>query len=438
MSEEKKFKIIENKARAATEKRSSESGGEAASGGLSNTHPTTTFNKGRNVFVDYLKVRFYGKFDASNSTDLTLLDPLFKILRINPLYYDEKKVKEWNNFYEYDDGTVIHSSSEFNETKNGESHYLELKGEGCRAFEKRGGNWQELIAYCVKYSNHVNRLDLSLDDIGGTIKMSQLLDRVYKGYFSTNMRRFYTRHGTSTLHYGAEVERSNNDGCTITFGSSASKELCIYNKAAERSQKRHIVNHNDWIRYEARFFKETGMKVLKELDEAFTNNTVNELIPGLIRGLVDFKVISKDIKNKYRLPTWPLWSELLDNTESIKVTNQADLETTLAKKMVWLPKASGRILSKAVLTLDNEDFEEYIKYSIASSLDKFNHKDLSQVNLLRLQLGLDTLTMDQAQNQLRKKYLAFQIPNEILAEVIGAVNYKDDENVINRFTGEIE
>ncbi|MFA5575613.1 MAG: hypothetical protein WC994_11285, partial [Brumimicrobium sp.] len=130
MSEEKNIKFVENKAKAATEKRSSGSGGEAASGGLSNTHLSMSFEIKRNVFVDYLKVRFHGKFNVNNSSDIALLDPLFKILRLNPYYYDEKIVKSWDNFYEYDDGTVIHSSSELNETLTGGSHYLELKGQG--------------------------------------------------------------------------------------------------------------------------------------------------------------------------------------------------------------------------------------------------------------------------------------------------------------------
>lgn len=380
------------------EKRSSGATDFRRLGGESNTPLTCHFKKGRNVFIDYLRVRFYGSFIFENENDLARLVPMFKILKINPAYFDEKNIKNYSRFYQYDDETFVMSSNEYTDTTTGVCHWLELKGQGCRAFEQRGGDWLELIEFCVKHATAVGRIDVSMDDTSGILSIFDVLQKVYNGEFSSNLRKWVVRDSSGSSADLSEIIRSKNNGCTIYFGTNVSKQLVIYNKAAERIAKNFIVEHGEWIRYECRFYRETGFKVLKEVYDAFKNNCFNVLVPSLIGGLVEFK--ESNNKRVRVAKIWSKWQELLGNTEKITVTNQFDNESSLASKQVWLASASGRILNKAFLVLGDEEFQEYIFYCMRGRLNKFDYVDLSQVNQLRKQLGKNVLSMEQAQSEL--------------------------------------
>lgn len=436
MYEEKKSNLLSVVPENGLDERSSDQPGLGVRGGMSNTPLTSLYLVGRNVFVDYLKVRFHGSFSFTNQEELELLTPLFKILKINPAYYDEKLTRSWKNFYEYDDGTAIMSSTDLTESKTGASHYLELKGQGCRAFEIRGGNWAELMSYCDKHATAVMRIDLSMDDTSGILKMPQILDKIYKGHYSTSLRVWRTIDGGEVKDEMPNIIQSKNDGCTITFGGRSSKQLVIYNKAAERIANRFTVAHNDWIRYESRFYNETGYKVLKQTAEAMQNNTFNILVPSLIAGLVDFKVQTQAGKsNISHSKTWPKWEELLGNVEAIKVNNQADVETSLAKKQAWLATASSRILSKAYLANPRE-FLNYVYFCIASGKDRFKNIDLAQVNNLRIQLGKKPYSKEEAMYEL-SAFDDYAIPNEYLSKVLKRSDIEDsDEQFNNEGDGE--
>lgn len=395
----------------------------AGSVGMSNTHPTRSLEYERTVFVDYLKVRFHGLFNAGNELDQARLAELFRILKLNPYYYDIKETKMWRNFYEYDDGTAFMSSTDITETNTGPSHYLELKGQGCRAFELRGGDWIELLDYCVRNATMVNRIDLSLDDFTGNINMKDILNKVYSKSFTSDLRTWRINEGTVMYDEDPNILKSPNGGATVTFGTPKSKQLVIYNKVAERLARSFVVDVNYWIRYETRFFHETGVKVLQLAYDAMVEETFPALVSSLIKGLVDFKEDSIDIK-KNRLETWDLWSELLDFSEALKVNNsknltQAQIESSLTSKKVWLAVASGRILSKAFLT-NPKEFNNYIKFAVANALNKFDFVDLSQVNYLRKQVGEESLTMEQAMNMLEKEFADYLAPNEYLRKVLKA------------------
>jgi hypothetical protein len=397
------------------DKRSSAEAGPAAPG-MSNTRSIDTKQQSLNVFIDYLVVRLHGKFSPNSESDLMRLDPLFKLLMINPQYYSPIKSGQWNNFIQFDDGTFMKSSSEYNASKDGDVCYLELKGEGCRAFEQRGGNWKDLISWLADNVNHVNRIDVSMDDINGVITMPQILDRIYKGSFTTSLRTWRTIDGKPVSGNEPNILRSKNDGCTISFGGRTSKQLVIYNKAAERISKHYVVEHGSWVRYETRFMHDFGYDTLMLVNQAMKEDKFGELTCGLIKGLVDFKEYGSD-SNLSRRPTWKLWDELLQRASKINPQKQNVLESSLAKKQAWLRMASGRILSKAFLAKP-EEFDYYIKHSVAQMIDKFTYVDLAQVNNLRLATGDSTITMESALTQLKNNFSAYYFPSEYLSKVL--------------------
>lgn len=417
----------------AAEKERSSAGGRRGVPGMSNTRYKCSNPSGQNVFIDYLYVRFNGAFHPYDEEDLQRFAPLFRLLKINPQYYREQKSKTWKNFLQFDNGTFIKSSTEFNESKDGESCYLEMKGEGCRSFELRGGDWQALISWLSSNVNHVNRIDVSMDDFEGVITINQILDRVHKGSYSTYLKTYKIINGSQVSDERPQIIQSHNDGCTITFGGRQTKQLCIYNKAAERMAKNYVVEHGTWVRYEARFMHDVALDVLYKVNKAYQTDTLPEIACGLIKGLVEFKEHSNNSFVRQR-DTWSLWDKLLNDAAKIIPVKQSVVESSLSRKQSWLASASGRILSKAYLANPSE-FQNYIKHSVAKKINDFNFVDLSEVNDLKMTMGEPTITMEDALVSLKNEFGAYEIPSDYLRAVLKPNNpsgyyeeFKEDED----------
>ena len=384
--------------------------------GMSNTRYKCINPSSQNVFIDYLYVRFNGGFHPYDEQDLQRFAPLFRLLQINPQYYREQKSKSWRNFLQFDNGTFMKSSTEFNDSKEGESSYLEMKGEGCRSFELRGGDWESLLVWLAANVNHVNRIDVSMDDFAGVITINQILDRIHKGSYSTYLKTYKIIDGSNVTDERPQIIQSHNNGCSITFGGRQTKQLCIYNKAAERMAKNFIVEHGSWVRYEGRFMHDVALDVLFKVSNAYQTNTLPEIACGLIKGLVEFKEHSTDLRIRRR-DTWALWDELLNYASKIVPVKQSVVESSLARKQTWLASASGRILSKAYLANPSE-FENYIKHSVAKKIKDFNFVDLSEVNNLKMTMNVPTITMEDALVALNREFAAYEFPSDYLKAVL--------------------
>ena len=398
--------------------------GLLAAPGMSNTRCECPSSQSLNVFIDYLYVRFHGGFSPFNEEDLQRFAPLFGLLKIYPQFYTEQKSRSWKNFLQYDTGTFFKSSTDYNESKDGPCCYLELKGEGCRSFELRGGSWPDLLSWILDHTNHVNRIDVALDDMAGIITMNQILDRIHKGAYSTRLRTWKVVNGSNVFDEVPNIVQSKNDGCSITFGGRQTKQLQIYNKAAERMAKNYSVEHGSWIRYEGRFMHEVGYDVLNQVVAGFYTSNILSVIAGLIKGLVEFKEHSADSRVRRR-ENWHLWEKLLLSAEKIVPQKQSSVESNLAKKQSWLSIASGRILAKAYLA-NPDEFDNYIGFSVANKIEEFNFVDLAEVNNLRIIQNMPIYeTLEDARVILQKRFQAYAYPTDYLKSVLKKETMKE-------------
>lgn len=126
--------------------------------------------------------------------------------------------------------------------------WLEMSGQGCRAFESFGtGDYESLFAEVFENPDQMNitRLDVAFDDHSGLLDINQICEDVRKQEYISRFK-------------GWEVIDSNG-GSSVTLGSKSSEILIrIYDKAAERG----FEDGRHWVRVELQLRRERARSFL--------------------------------------------------------------------------------------------------------------------------------------------------------------------------------
>lgn len=390
-------------------------GSEASAVGLSNTLPSAEYS----TCIDYVKFRFNGEFDFESN----VFKDLLAVLKLKPFLYDKEK---GNNGYDvkliFDENVIFQVGGQTTKNGDGESTWLlEMSGSSCRDFEERGGDWYEFLSYCLKHRSVATRIDVAIDDFTGKISTDDIKYRIRNKFYSMPMRSWKLQGGAEILDDDSkkklEVTISKDNGFTADFGTKYSKQLSIYNKRAERMSKEYAVFVTHWLRYEARFFKESAVSAVNIVLSSLEKDNFSEVVSGLVRGLVDFKEKNNlNHRDRSKAPVWKKWEEMLRGAEKITFVNQAKLETSLARKHEWLLTYAGPTLLKAMLANPSE-FEKIMSFIFCSALEKLNNSSISSINKLRRQTGKADITLQWAKQFVSDNY-SKDIDNQYISDVL--------------------
>lgn len=127
--------------------------------------------------------------------------------------------------------------------------WLEMSGQGCRAFETYSSHKSFEILFEEVLDNpedlNITRLDLAFDDHEGILDIDQICNDAWA-------RNYISRSQALDVHY-------STDGNSVTFGKRASEILVrIYDKAAERG----FDDGRHWIRVEIQLRRERARAFL--------------------------------------------------------------------------------------------------------------------------------------------------------------------------------
>lgn len=397
--------------------------------GLSNTPCITYLLDKLNVCIDWLKVRIPVRFSPNDD----VVKKLFDVFRLKADEFDGKDVSEGRGRRVYDEGTTCIDATPLNEQQAGFPYfYLDMSGRGCRSFELRGGNWLELfntIALIPDY--HVSRIDVAIDDFSGLITPEKLKYRIFRKLYVTKLRTYKVMHnGDRCLTEEPEIIDSQDSGFTATFGGRQSKQLCMYNKKAERAAANYDVIVDSWMRYEARFMHSSGNNAFQEIHTGLMNDSIQSVISGMVRGLVEFKENNNfDDNNSYKASIWSLWEQVLQSASKITVKNQAKHELSMAMKASWLAGSAGPTLGQVAL-VDPGNFMNFIGKVVSGVPERLTHKQVQVVNKMRAELGLSCYTLEEAQKELSKSYNTFKDGNKVTNRLLRSY-------IINQDTGEV-
>lgn len=396
-------------------------------GGLSNTPLTTPLNVKYNACIDYLKVRFNRGFYPSD----LYFKKLLTLLRVDSSKFDvDKRVANFEHTYVFDANVLFCTGGIYTRIATGETiTILELKGQACREFEARGGNWIDLFEEIKNLNGMCKRIDVAYDDFTNIVTKEALVDKIRKKLYVGDWKR------------DPDIIYSNNGGFSVTFGRHAQKELCIYNKVAERKDKGYDVSRSDWMRYEARFKSDVvdeanngvGDIAFNEVYVALMEDTLDVCSKKLILGLLDIKQKNtEDRAHLCRAETWIKWKELLNVDERFKCHLQYKIETSILRKVNWYTRSAmrNRILLEA---MNPEKYKSVDGYFVYNFLNKIKNRDIASINYAYQELGLAPITRNELIDYLESNYRLYGDGDNYINYLIGKdSNYITDESSLKK------
>ena len=214
--------------------------------------------------------------------------------------------------------------------------WLEMSGQGCRAFETYGtGRFDELFELPKKYPGeiHITRLDVAYDDHKGILELPSIADQIEHGLY------------TSRSSYWDVTKSSKGTSCYI--GSPKSDiRFRIYDKAAERGK---IGEH--WIRIEMQLRDDHA------LNFALLKAPVGEKFVGVLKNYVVFRDKPEGIdSNKRRWPVSPWYDELVGDAEAIRLAETPGVEYNVFKCQDYVVSQAGLSIDAYIQCVGLEQF----------------------------------------------------------------------------------
>ncbi len=262
--------------------------------------------------------------------------------------------------------------------------HLEMKGEGCRDFERRNNDktWRDLFLFMVMLNAKFKRIDIAIDDYVGDVIDLEYLSNKIKNHFYTSIFKSNPR-PIGTLE----------DGLTYQFGSNLSKsELVVYDKKAEQEKRKKVCSREYWVRYELRFRSDNAEAIATKI---VTKYELQKLAYEQLYRMLDIKEDnSYSVREQSRVLTDSRWTSFLNNVEKgmLVIQKSNTIDDTMDKYMkTGAPFVSMYLmLTYLMVGRDPWIFEIEIFKFMKNSL-KFSNKTFKRLNMYLNNMGLKPL-----------------------------------------------
>lgn len=353
--------------------------------------------EGKEIKIDYLSATFPLVVGEEEFELIAVMDTVKMIanyLNIDSLEIIREEYATLRYRYQYSLGDSITLRLSGPECDSGErTCHIELKGEGCRDFERRNQDktWCDFILYILRLNGKFKRIDIAIDDFTGN---EITLKEIYKKIKNCN----YTSIFNSIPRPIGFVET----GLSITFGSPKSPtQLCIYDKKIEQLNKNKLVDEDYWVRYEMRFRNDKAMGLVYELLKNYYD-TSNEIYGfnmqhfafKLLYGCLDIKKENNSNKqNQTHIDTDEKWLKFLGEVEKSKIKNPDAKVFSYASSFNYIEPKAVFYLTIRLLQC-NGDIEKF-KYELLKLMyaySNFDDRRLKRLNLFLCQMKLEPFT----------------------------------------------
>ncbi len=215
--------------------------------------------------------------------------------------------------------------------------WLEMSGQGCRAFETYGnGDYNAIFNLALNNTDdiHITRLDVAYDDYCDTLD----IDRLCKHTLEQKYRSLFQEYSVT----------QSSKGQSIQLGSSSSTVLVrIYDKLAERlsklkpKDKEKIVNEiPHWIRVELQMRDERAVEFARHL---VNNSDIGKIYSAVVRHYLEY--------GWYRYPEdrklftcFSYWDNFLNNSEKISLYISPGVDYNLARCENYVFNCAGNAI----------------------------------------------------------------------------------------------
>ena len=276
---------------------------------------------------------------------------------------------------------------------------LEMKGEGCREFERlaeiKGITWVDLFHFLLGLNPNFKRLDTTTDDFDGKeITMNEVFNKTKNKYYTSVFKSKPKYHGIP------------EDGLTIDFGSrTSSTELCIYDKKKQQESLGKPVEEDYWVRYELRFRGAKAdaavldlLKNYKNKDDKVYGLNLQSFTSKALYGAIDFKEDNNySEKDQAKVPTDPKWKAFVSDVEKAKLPNVEQRQTTFETRRAFImPKASSIIAT--MYAMKNRDMDLFIHdllKEMYNLLSRFSQQQKQKLNVCLMENGIEPLSEEE-------------------------------------------
>ena len=376
----------------------------------------------KNHLIDKLKIQVLLNLESKEVTEVTFINNLFKLLKIDMnKYVSRKPFNNCKSARTYDEHVYVCYDPFDDAIKLGSVSYfiVEMEGQACRDFELRGGSWEALIDFLAENVGgliHIKAIDLAKDDIDGVLPFDEIKNKLRHQHFTSIFRStkkavpaeykkpcFLFDNSDIDVNELEKIEVSdiiNEDwinsvsvldktGFTCDFGYKGNFQLEIYDKKVERIVRGAPTGYASWIRFELRYGGSKADNALILVNDAIKKGTFSTLISSLLAGALTFREIDPydfDKNHYYRAPICKWWQEFIGDVAPNKVKSIATYQPTMERSIRWYKEATSRMSMKLI---DAGIFDEIFKQGIASKLEmgKYDNRSRSEVTNYLLSFG---------------------------------------------------
>lgn len=219
--------------------------------------------------------------------------------------------------------------------------WLEMSGQGCRAFESLGHGDYEHLFRIVKDAGDqmkITRLDVAFDDHTGILDIDDIIKDTLSGYYVAKAKSW-------------ECIQSSK-GTSVIIGSRQSPVLIrIYDKAAERN----ITDGSHWVRVELQLRDERCMQfVYKKYD-------IGETFSGVLLNYLRYVDPDESDTNKWRWPLTDYWCNLVGEACRISIYSKPGISYNLLNCENFVFNQAGNAINALLQVYDVETFLQKLR-----------------------------------------------------------------------------
>lgn len=215
--------------------------------------------------------------------------------------------------------------------------WVEMSGQGCRAFETLSQTgWEGIFSFIRENGLKITRLDVAYDDHTGILDMPAMLDDTQCGMY------------ISKSDYWETIISSK--GSSILIGSPQSRVLIrIYDKARERG-----ITDEHWIRVELQMRDDRAIQFNR------IGMPIGEAFAGVILNYLRY-VEPADDSNKWRWPMREYWENFVEDASRISIYQSPGMEYNEERLKNYVINQAGNAIAAAIEMYGLYEFEKMIE-----------------------------------------------------------------------------
>lgn len=361
----------------------------------------------KEIKIDYLSATFPLVVENDDNELAVVMDTVKMISNYLNINYIEVKREEYSTLrykYQYSLGDSITLRLSGPESDLGyRTCHLELKGEGCRDFERRNENksWCDFFLYLLRLNATFRRIDIAIDDYSGCeITLNEVYEKIKGNNYTSSFKSIPKPIGFIDGEF------------SITFGSTKSPtQLCIYNKKAEQLHRGKQVDEDYWVRYEIRYRLDRADSVIYSILTSYydTNDTQYGFNMRLfafeqLYATLDLKKTNNNNKiNQTHIETDPKWIDFLGGVKKGDILKPDEKVFSYESSFNYIePKTSFYLMVRFAQCKENFETFFYEMLKVLYKQSNFDKKKLKRFNMFLYQMNIKQYSEEEFLN-LRNK-----------------------------------